>query len=143
MSNKYTITIKDQFNKDKRFLLFNDAPKVWPTGSGDMFTNVYMISPPIQSGNDSSAEFLINTQFFALYGTEPGEQPGGRARIYTQSFVPVTLSSADAAGSVVVVLTVDGESPKWDKDAATGKTTRVPGTIKILTDREKSSQSLM
>lgn len=132
MATTYSITIKNNSNVARRFLLFQDMPKPSNGPSSKVFTNVYQRSPKIQSGDDSRVSFQMKAEYFAIYGTS-SDNDDGTVRVYTSSSVPVKLGPA---GSVVVMSTQDGagEDPIWDKSAAVGLSTNARGGFSLVTD---------
>ncbi|KAB5583395.1 hypothetical protein GE09DRAFT_300493 [Coniochaeta sp. 2T2.1] len=128
----FSITINNNSNVARRFLLFQDMPAPTNGPSSTVFTNVYQRSPKIQSGDDSRVSFQMKQEYFAIYGTA-SESSDGSVRIYTSSSVPVKLGPG---GTTVVVTTQDGEGndPSWDKAAAVGQTTGAKGGFSIVTD---------
>lgn len=128
----FTITLNNQSNVARRFLLFQDMPSPINGPSSKVFTNVYQRSPKIQSGDDSRVSFQMKQEYFAIYGTA-SQNDDGTVRVFTSSSVPVKLGPA---GSTVVVTTQDGvgDDPAWDKSAASGQTTGAKGGFSIVTD---------
>lgn len=128
----FTITINNNSNVPRRFLLFQDMPDPTNGPSSQVFTNVYQRSPKIQSGDDSRVSFQMKQEYFAIYGTG-SESSDGSVRVYTSSSVPVKLGPG---GTTVVVTTQDGQGddPAWDKAAASGQSTGAKGGFSIVTD---------
>lgn len=124
-----TITITNQSNTPKRFLLFQDMPRPTNGPTGKVFWNVYQASPKIESGNDSKARFEMDSEFFAIYGTSSARDIGN-VRVYTNNSKSVKLGPDGS----VAALTADGESPKWNDEFAKGKKTAAKGGFSIMTD---------
>jgi hypothetical protein len=132
MTTNYSITIKNNSNIARRFLLFQDMPQPSNGPGSKVFTNVYQRSPKIQSGDDSRVTFAMKAEYFAIYGTS-SDNDDGTVRVYTSSSVPVKLGPG---GSTVVMTTQDnnGEDPIWDKAAMSGKSTAAKGGFSLVTD---------
>ena len=129
----YTIRIKNESNRPRRFLLFQDLPKPSNGPSDKVFTNVYQRSPKIESGNGSSTTFSMKQEYFAIYGTS-SDNDDGTVRVYTSASMSAKLGPG---GTVAVVSTQDGEGtdPIWDTAAATSSPpTGAKGGFSIVTD---------
>ena len=137
-----TITITNQSNSPKRFLLFQDAPKPTNGPTGKVFWNVYQRSPKIESGDDSKTRFEMDSQFFAIYGTATTNDIGN-VRVYTSNSKSVKLGPDGS----VAALTADQGDPKWNDEVAKDKKTAAKGGFSIITDDKfefpnKSNSSL-
>jgi hypothetical protein len=124
----FQIVINNKYGADKRFLLLQANPSPTNGPSGDIFTNVYQRSPKIQSG-DSSVQFVIQQEYFAIIGTA-NKSDDGTHRVYTNSYLPTKLGP----GGTIAVVTTQHNDPMWDVSAAAGKTLAVKGGFAIVTD---------
>ncbi|KAL8788390.1 MAG: hypothetical protein Q9195_007308 [Heterodermia aff. obscurata] len=126
-----SITIINQSNSPKRFLLFQDVPKPKNGPTGNVFWNVYQASPKIESGDDSKTRFEMDSQFFAIYGTASANDIGN-VRVYTSNSKRVKLGPDGS----VVALTADEkeEYPKWNDAFDKDKKTAAEGGFSIVTD---------
>jgi hypothetical protein len=93
MSTTYDITIINENGKTNSYMLFAEPPNIDSSGKPNVFTNVWMTTPPIVSNKSgsSSADFSISTQYYAICGTSA--QMGQGVKIKTTNFEKVTLGS--------------------------------------------------
>jgi hypothetical protein len=121
-----TITIHNQSNDVKRFLLFQDVPAPTNGPSGQVFSNVYQAGPKTSSGK---TEFQTDSQFYAVFGTSSGL--GSNVRVITGDQKKVKLGPG---GDVVALTTAGGTDPQWDEKSVKGKATAAKGGFSFVTD---------
>ena len=128
-SSLYSITIKNQSNSTLKFLVIQDIPH--PTNAPpakDVFTNVYMTSPPVESGDDSQVTFTMRPDFFAVYGVSRTLLEAG-VRLHTGGSVPISISQQ---GGTLAWMTAPDGHIRWAKDRFS--TIKATGGFAIRTD---------
>lgn len=146
----YNITINNNSNVDNRvYFLFQEKPVENPHNDATAFTNIYAATPPLGSGDGSSAEFNLKKEYFAICGTPPAALAKG-VKVSTSSYLPVTISQGGAsptAGTAVFLSTTD-DSPHWDHDKTSTSSDAENGFV-ISTDdsfefpNKRKSQNLV
>ncbi|EAW15336.1 uncharacterized protein ACLA_060030 [Aspergillus clavatus NRRL 1] len=124
------ITIRNQSNDTKRFLLFQDAPKPKNLNSSEVFYNVFQTSPRLKSGENSMVRFEMDSKFFAIHGTAQ-KNAVGPTRVYTSDSMPVKLGPD---GTVAALTTIDDESPCWNDTVIQSKKSDAKGGFNFVTD---------
>jgi len=113
-----------------KFYLFQDIPAPTDGPSGQVFTNVFQVSPKVEAERDGSStlSFSMDNTFYAIFGTSTGE--GSKTRIKTNSFKKIKLGPN---GSVVAI-TNDNGGIIWDETTVQGKKSSDKGGFEFLTN---------
>lgn len=128
----YTITIKNESGESQDYLLFMKQPKTTGLDSKDVFTNVYITSPGVQSGpkHEGHCKFTLHKDFYAVTGTSPSPLAQD-VQIETGTSASVSLAVPGAPGSQVF-MSAPNDSPFWDDTRAS--TTTAASAFAIQTD---------
>jgi len=128
----YTITIKNESGESQDYLLFMKQPKTTGLDSKDVFTNVYITSPGVQSGpkHEGHCKFTLHKDFYAVTGTSPSPLDQD-VQIETGTSASVTLAAPGVPGSQVF-MSAPNDSPFWDDTRAS--TTTAASAFAIKTD---------
>lgn len=122
MATTYSIQVYNYTNRPRNYILFQTVPV--PSGTPEVFTNVYQSSGLIESGNYSNVKFTITDEFFAVLGTAP-KPLDNHVRVTTGAAEAVTLSSGETPpitpGTQCYLSTSDGKSPFWQPSSASQK----------------------
>jgi len=115
MTTNFSITIFNESNDKRQYLLFMEPPQTSDANSGKVFTNIFAKAPSIPSGNGSNVIFKIQSEFFAVTGTPPAELAKG-VSVSTGSYRPVQLGQKQVKqlGSLDILSTYDNPPvPEW------------------------------
>ena len=125
----YSVTIKNQSNSTFKFLVIQDVTH--PTNAPppkDVFTNVYLTSPPVESGDGSQVTFTMRPDFFAVYGISQAPLEAG-VRLHAAGSVPISISQQ---GGTLAWMTAPEGHIHWAKDKFS--TIKAAGGFAIRTD---------
>ncbi|KAJ3942289.1 uncharacterized protein N0V96_007785 [Colletotrichum fioriniae] len=124
----FTITIKNQSNNHRSFLLFQGLPKPNTLDRNNVFANIYQQSPAIDGTGDARTTFSMEQRYFAVCGTAQPTRDGFM-RVNTADTVPVRLGPNGTSAAVTGM----GGYPTWDRSRMTD-VTNAQGALEIRTD---------
>jgi hypothetical protein len=123
------INITNKWNQAK-FFLFQDTPQPTEGPTGEVFTNIFQVSPKVAAEHDGSStlSFQMDNTFYALFGTSSGA--GSKTRVKTSSYKKIKLGPG---GSVVQLSNKNG-GIVFNDEAVVGKKCDDKGGFQLLTD---------
>ncbi|KAH7028815.1 uncharacterized protein B0I36DRAFT_349807 [Microdochium trichocladiopsis] len=97
--SQVTILVKNNSGASHSYFLFVKAPEV--------FSNVYIAAPPTPSGN-GTAKFIAKKDYFAVCGTNPGQQLRKNVQVTTGDWGIAKLNQGGKLGSSFTMTGADG-----------------------------------